>query len=161
MRYFFTYKKCNEMMRRNFLTNISQGSVATRLRCGGIFNDCCIAIFWNATFIKYPTTPQTCRYTTLWNVYVRKFRLIISLHFFYVKKYCTEISRYVKVIFFCFNVQYSIFFIEYTSRWISHSLCTTFLKVRLHCNSERILKVGQYLTIMCRAFGVHFFWPTR
>ena len=32
-------------------TNISQGSVATRLRCGGIFNtrnDCCIAlqIFW-------------------------------------------------------------------------------------------------------------------
>ena len=26
----------------------------------------------NATFIKYPATPQTRRYTTLWNVYVRK-----------------------------------------------------------------------------------------
>jgi len=25
--------------------NISQGSVATRLRCGGIFNERCIAIF--------------------------------------------------------------------------------------------------------------------
>jgi len=24
--------------------NISQGSVATRLRCGGIFNECCIAM---------------------------------------------------------------------------------------------------------------------
>jgi len=23
--------------------NMSQGSVATRLRCGGIFNECCIA----------------------------------------------------------------------------------------------------------------------
>jgi len=26
-------------------TNISQGSVATRLRCGGVFNECCIANF--------------------------------------------------------------------------------------------------------------------
>ena len=25
--------------------NVSQGSVATRLRCGGIFNECCIANF--------------------------------------------------------------------------------------------------------------------
>jgi len=28
-----------------FLTNISQGSVATHLRCVGIFNECCIANF--------------------------------------------------------------------------------------------------------------------
>jgi len=36
----------------------------------------------------------------------------------------------------------------------------------LHCkfsgdyNSERIFKIGQYLTKLCRAFGVHFFRPT-
>jgi len=47
---FFTDEKCNEMMiwisliyKLFFDTNISQGSVATRWRCGGIFNECCIA----------------------------------------------------------------------------------------------------------------------
>ena len=50
MRCFFTNEKCNEMMRWISLINklfsdiISQGSVATRLRCGGIFNECCIAL---------------------------------------------------------------------------------------------------------------------
>jgi len=28
--------------------------------------------------IKYPTTPQTCRYTTLWNIYARKLTETIS-----------------------------------------------------------------------------------
>jgi len=49
---FFTNEKCNEMMRCISLINklfsdinISQGSVATRLRCGGIFNESCIANF--------------------------------------------------------------------------------------------------------------------
>ena len=43
--------------------------------------------------------------------------LIISLHFSCVKKQHTETSkmivRYVKVIFFCFNIKYSMVFIEY------------------------------------------------
>ena len=50
--FFFTNEKCNEMMRWISLINklfsginISQGSAATRLRCGGIFNECCIANF--------------------------------------------------------------------------------------------------------------------
>ena len=46
--------------------------------------------------------------------------LIISLHFSFVKKQHTETSkmivRYVKVIFFCFNIKYSMVFIEYMSR---------------------------------------------
>ena len=51
MRCFFPNEKCNEMMRWISLIklfsdiNISQGSVSTRLRCGGIFNECCIANF--------------------------------------------------------------------------------------------------------------------
>ena len=32
--------------------NISQGSVATRLRCGGIFNECCIANFLEIITVK-------------------------------------------------------------------------------------------------------------
>jgi len=47
---FFTSEKCNEMMRWISLINklfsdinISQGSVATHLMCGGIFNERCIA----------------------------------------------------------------------------------------------------------------------
>ena len=48
MRCFFTNEKCNEMMRwisliNKLFSDISQGTVATRLRCGGIFNECCIA----------------------------------------------------------------------------------------------------------------------
>jgi len=35
-----------------FLTNISQGSVATRLRCGGIFDECCIADFLEIITVK-------------------------------------------------------------------------------------------------------------
>ena len=46
--------------------------------------------------------------------------LIISLHFSFVKKQRTETSkmivRYVKVIFFCFNIKYSMVFIEYMLR---------------------------------------------
>ena len=59
MRCFFTNKKCNEMMRWISLINklfsdinISQGSVATRLRCGGIFNECCIANFLEIITVK-------------------------------------------------------------------------------------------------------------
>ena len=45
MRCFFTNEKCNEMMRwisliNELFSDLSQGSVATRLRCGGIFNEC-------------------------------------------------------------------------------------------------------------------------
>ena len=32
--------------------NISQGSVATRLRCGGISNECCIATFLEIITVK-------------------------------------------------------------------------------------------------------------
>jgi len=32
--------------------NISQGSVARRLRCGGIFNECCIANFLEIITVK-------------------------------------------------------------------------------------------------------------
>ena len=32
--------------------NISQGSVATHLRCGGIFNECCIANFLEIITVK-------------------------------------------------------------------------------------------------------------
>ena len=52
MRCFFTSEKCNEMRWISLINklfsdiNISQGSVAIRLRCGGIFNECCIANFW-------------------------------------------------------------------------------------------------------------------
>jgi len=50
---------CNEMMRWISLINklfcdinISQGSVATRLRCGGISNECCIANFLEIMTVK-------------------------------------------------------------------------------------------------------------
>jgi len=36
----------------SFLTIISQGTVATRLRCGGIFNDHCIANFPEIVTVK-------------------------------------------------------------------------------------------------------------
>jgi len=56
---FFTNEKCNEMMRQISLNyklfsdiHISQGSVATRLRCGGIFNECCIANFMEIITVK-------------------------------------------------------------------------------------------------------------
>ena len=56
---FFTNEKCNEMMIWISLINklfsdinISQGSVATRLRCDGIFNECCIANFLEIITVK-------------------------------------------------------------------------------------------------------------
>ena len=56
---FFTNEKCNEMMRWILLINklfsdinISQGSVATRSRCGGIFNERCIANFLEIITVK-------------------------------------------------------------------------------------------------------------
>ena len=59
MRCFFTNEKCNEMLRWISLIhklfsdiNISQGSVATRLRCGGIFNECRIANFLEIITVK-------------------------------------------------------------------------------------------------------------
>ena len=59
MRCLFTNEKCNEMMRWISLINklfsdihISQGSVATRLRCGWIFNECCIANFLEIMTVK-------------------------------------------------------------------------------------------------------------
>jgi len=36
----------------SFLTNISQGSVGTRLRCGGIVNDHCIANFLEIVTVR-------------------------------------------------------------------------------------------------------------
>ena len=51
---------------------------------------------------------------------ISEIHLIISLHFSFVKKQHTETSkmivRYVKVIFFCFNIKYSMVFIEYMLR---------------------------------------------
>ena len=59
MRCFFYNEKCNEKMRwislinkLFFDINISQGSVATRLRCDGIFNECCIANFLEIITVK-------------------------------------------------------------------------------------------------------------
>ena len=59
MHCFYTNEKCNEMMRWISLINklfsdinISQGSVATRLRCGGIVNDRCIANFLEIIIVK-------------------------------------------------------------------------------------------------------------
>ena len=61
MRCFFTNEKCNEMMRWISLIIASyflikhltlQGSVATRLRCGGVFNECCIANFLEIITVK-------------------------------------------------------------------------------------------------------------
>ena len=59
MRCFLTNEKCNEMMRWISLINklfsdinISQGSVATRLRCGGIFNEYFIANFLQIITVK-------------------------------------------------------------------------------------------------------------
>jgi len=56
---FFITEKCNEMMRWISLINklfsdinISQGSEATRFRCGGIFNECCIANFLEIITVK-------------------------------------------------------------------------------------------------------------
>jgi len=58
VRCFFTNEQCNELMRWISLINkllsdinISQGSVATRLRCGGIFN-VCIANFLEIIKVK-------------------------------------------------------------------------------------------------------------
>jgi len=51
---------------------------------------------------------------------ISEIHLIISLRFTFVKKQRTETSkmivRYVKVIFFCFNIKYSMVFIEYMLR---------------------------------------------
>jgi len=51
---------------------------------------------------------------------IDEIHLIISLHFSFVKKQRTEtskmIARYVKVIFFCFSIKYSMVFIEYMIR---------------------------------------------
>ena len=48
---------------------------------------------------------------------ISEIHLITPLHFSFVKKQRTETSKmivcYVKVIFFCFNIKYSIVFIEY------------------------------------------------
>jgi len=58
VRCFFTNENCNEMMRWILLNklfsdiNISQGCVATRFRCGGIFNECCIANFLEITTVE-------------------------------------------------------------------------------------------------------------
>jgi len=59
VRCFFTNETCNEMIRWISLINklfsdisISQGSAATRLRCGEIFNECCIANFLEIITVK-------------------------------------------------------------------------------------------------------------
>jgi len=56
---FFANKKCNEVTRWILLINklfsdinISQGTVATRSRCGGIFNECCIVNFLEIITVK-------------------------------------------------------------------------------------------------------------
>jgi len=51
---------------------------------------------------------------------ISEIHLIISLHFSFVKKTTHRdlkmIVRYVKVIFFCFIIKYSMVFIEYVLR---------------------------------------------
>ena len=51
---------------------------------------------------------------------ISEIHLINSLHCSFVKKQRTETSkmivRYVKVIFFCFNIKYTMVFIEYMLR---------------------------------------------
>jgi len=51
---------------------------------------------------------------------ISEIHLIISLHFSFIEKQRTETSkmivRYVKVIFFCFNIKYTMVFIEYMLR---------------------------------------------
>jgi len=68
------------------------------------------------------------------NLLISEIHLIISLHFSFVIKQRTEASkmivRYVKVIFFCFNIKYSMVFIEYMLWWISNSLCATSHRTR-------------------------------
>jgi len=50
---FFTSEKCNEMINKLFSDiNISQGSVETHLRCGGIFNEYFIANFLEIITVK-------------------------------------------------------------------------------------------------------------
>ena len=65
---------------------------------------------------------------------ISEIHLIISFHFSFVKKTTHRdlkmIVRYVKVIFFCFNIKYSMVFIEYALRRISHSLCATSHRTR-------------------------------
>ena len=72
MRCFFTNEKCYEMMRwislinkLFFDINISQGSVATGLRCDGIFNECCIANFQEIITVK-----ELLKSANIWRSYV-------------------------------------------------------------------------------------------
>jgi len=41
----FLFQQCHIAGHASFLPNISQNNVATRLRCGGMVNDRCIANF--------------------------------------------------------------------------------------------------------------------
>jgi len=53
------------------------------------------------------------------NSFISEIHLIISLHFLFVKNNAETskmIVRYVKVIFFCFNIKYSMVFIDYMLR---------------------------------------------
>jgi len=67
----FTNEKCNEMRwisiinKLFFYINISQGSVATCLRCGGIFNKCCIADFLEIKIVK-----EFLKSANIWRSYV-------------------------------------------------------------------------------------------
>jgi len=64
---------------------------------------------------------------------ISEIHLIISLHFSVVKTMHRDLKmivRHVKVIFFCFNIKYSMVFIEYMLRWISHSPCITAHRTR-------------------------------
>ena len=49
----------------SFLTNISQGSVATHSRCGGIVNDCCAA-----NFLGIVTVEEFLKSANIWRSYV-------------------------------------------------------------------------------------------
>jgi len=67
--------------------NISQGSVATCLRCGGMFNDCCIANFLEIVKVK-----EWWKSANIWQSMCRA----VGVHFFWPTLYiytrwCTKV----------------------------------------------------------------------
>ena len=72
MLFFSTNEKCNEVMRWISLINklfsdinISQGSVVTHLRCGGMLHECCIA-----NFLVIITVKEFVKSANIWRSYV-------------------------------------------------------------------------------------------
>jgi len=139
----------------------------------------------NKLMLKYPTTPWACRYTTLWNVNVRKLATIWKFIVIINDKSQDSISRHLKEL----NTAYftrQIFWNSFSSltrhfaalapwAWrylnidISQGSVATWLRCggifkRNYCkftaksNSERISKIGKHLTN--RTMVSCFFWFT-